>query len=561
MALSKYNPLSYLLPKPKPTTDPAQTFQQQFLSASQTSGQPVPTPSVQYSAPIGPQPFTPSTSVPQTQQTQSSVVGYTRKGNDVYDAQGNYISFAEAQKRGIVPLLAGIPQGQPAQSTDQPAQQTPPLSLSGEDFAQFRGDTDIKAAQAERDQARANEQKAFETGQQQMGALIESSQKMFNDLYNSPGMQQAKQGQAQAFTELSRLDAEQQNATFNLKQSINQKGTPSWAAAGQLRIVAEGYNAQKAGYLSQLAISSNALEQGYKYAEQAYNANLNTLNAKIGLVENALTRAKDLSAQEKSDYEDVLARAKELYDEKKTNAKESSALYLQLVQAGVSGLTPTMSVNEMSKIAGPELVRQAKAMALAASEKAGLEAIKTRAEIAKIQAEAREKQAIGAISPYQDERSIRTVQSVDELLAKAKKNPGIFGRTAAAPIPEFLRSDAYRNFDSELNTLKSNISFGELTAMREASKTGGALGQVSNIELGLLESALGALKLSQSPENFQAQLQKVKESINRWREAMGASQLGGGSDLASQVRAKGYDYQSMKADGLLDEEIKKAVGI
>ena len=58
--------------------------------------------------------------------------------------------------------------------------------------------------------------------------------------------------------------------------------------------------------------------------------------------------------------------------------------------------------------------------------------------------------------------------------------------------------------------------------MREASKTGGALGQVSNIELNLLQSALGALDAGQSPENMKAQLTRIKESVGRWQRAAGS---------------------------------------
>ena len=86
---------------------------------------------------------------------------------------------------------------------------------------------------------------------------------------------------------------------------------------------------------------------------------------------------------------------------------------------------------------------------------------KTRAETAKIVKGKGE--ADLTVSPYKAERDTRTLQSVDELLLKAKANKGIFGRTAALPIPGFLRSDAYRNFEAELNTLKANITFGELT--------------------------------------------------------------------------------------------------
>ena len=124
------------------------------------------------------------------------------------------------------------------------------------------------------------------------------------------------------------------------------------------------------------------------------------------------------------------------------------------------------------------------------------------------------------ISDYQFERGIRNIDSVSALITRAKVSPGIFGRTAAAPIPDFLRSDAFRNFQAELSTLKANIAFGELTAMREASKTGGALGQVSDREGKLLQDALGALDMAQSPENVIAQLNKVRESIERWDAAL-----------------------------------------
>ena len=139
---------------------------------------------------------------------------------------------------------------------------------------------------------------------------------------------------------------------------------------------------------------------------------------------------------------------------------------------------------------------------------------------------------VGQQSPYQEERQFRTIQSVDELGIKARSNPGIFGRTAALPLPDFVRTDAFRDFRSELDTLKASITFGELTAMREASKTGGALGQVSDKENQLLGAALGALNMSQTPDNFNKQLSKIKASIQRWQKAV--SQNSGQTSTGSQ---------------------------
>lgn len=135
--------------------------------------------------------------------------------------------------------------------------------------------------------------------------------------------------------------------------------------------------------------------------------------------------------------------------------------------------------------------------------------------------------ADGGPSPYATERGARTIQSVDELIGKVGRLTTGFGSILAG-IPE----TAARNFRAELDTLKANIAFNELTQMREASKTGGALGQVSNIELNLLQSALGALDAGQSPDNLREQLQKIKESVQRWNEAqarVGTRQTGGGA--------------------------------
>lgn len=71
----------------------------------------------------------PTTSLPSSQQAPN-VTGYYRQGNDVYDPQGNYVSFSQAQQRGIVPLLSGIPQRQTTQPTTQVSQTSTP-SVSG----------------------------------------------------------------------------------------------------------------------------------------------------------------------------------------------------------------------------------------------------------------------------------------------------------------------------------------------------------------------------------------------------------------------------------------------
>ena len=60
-------------------------------------------------------------------------------------------------------------------------------------------------------------------------------------------------------------------------------------------------------------------------------------------------------------------------------------------------------------------------------------------------------------------------------------------------------------------TIGANIGFDRLQAMREASPTGGALGNVTERELQALRSVLGSIELSQSPEQLLQNLNRLEE--------------------------------------------------
>lgn len=108
------------------------------------------------------------------------------------------------------------------------------------------------------------------------------------------------------------------------------------------------------------------------------------------------------------------------------------------------------------------------------------------------------------------------LDTIEELAPQVSNNTVGF---VGANLSKIYGTKAY-NFKSALDTLKSNIAFGALTEMRAASKTGGALGQVSDREGELLQSSLGALDNGQSPEAFRAQLQKIQDSLQRWSSAV-----------------------------------------
>ena len=89
---------------------------------------------------------------------------------------------------------------------------------------------------------------------------------------------------------------------------------------------------------------------------------------------------------------------------------------------------------------------------------------------------------------------------VDTVFSNAAK---LLQTTKAAGTP---RADMIEG----LKPIVASLGFDKLEQMRLASPTGGALGQVSNIELDALQKSVGSLGLDQSPEVFYKNLQKVK---------------------------------------------------
>ena len=107
---------------------------------------------------------------------------------------------------------------------------------------------------------------------------------------------------------------------------------------------------------------------------------------------------------------------------------------------------------------------------------------------------------------------------MDRLAAEAnrlKSHPGLEKATGMMSAVPFVGGTATipgtdpANFKAGLETLKSQVAFGVLQNMRNNSKTGGALGQVSDKEGALLAANLAALDRAQSPEEFKAALGRI----------------------------------------------------
>jgi hypothetical protein len=117
-------------------------------------------------------------------------------------------------------------------------------------------------------------------------------------------------------------------------------------------------------------------------------------------------------------------------------------------------------------------------------------------------------------------RLIGALQTVDNTLATADKALGISEDywKLTYPLAQFVPTTSAMELDTYVTTLQSSLAFDRLQKMRDQSKTGGALGQVSNIELGLLQASVAALNPASS--NFEEQLKTVRRSYEDFKDSL-----------------------------------------
>ena len=166
----------------------------------------------------------------------------------------------------------------------------------------------------------------------------------------------------------------------------------------------------------------------------------------------------------------------------------------------------------------------------------------------------------------------RLATSANELL-KTSNLGRITGIPGALPnIPGMEGADA----QAKLNTLKSQVGFGVLQAMRNASKTGGALGNVSDAEGKRLEANLAALENAQSEKQMRESLQKIVDFSSGAKDRLASAfnlrhnpenastpigSQGGGTGIGNQQKYSGAEIQAValrtgKTEAQVREDMK-----
>jgi hypothetical protein len=115
----------------------------------------------------------------------------------------------------------------------------------------------------------------------------------------------------------------------------------------------------------------------------------------------------------------------------------------------------------------------------------------------------------------QAQQKVDTVKTsldrLDDAAGKLLKSPGlngIVGIQGMFPnVPGWAAADA----KALLENIKTQVGINALQAMRDASKTGGALGQVSDFENKMLQNSLYSLEQSQSLEQMKLALKDIQK--------------------------------------------------
>jgi len=108
----------------------------------------------------------------------------------------------------------------------------------------------------------------------------------------------------------------------------------------------------------------------------------------------------------------------------------------------------------------------------------------------------------------------RIVGKVDEAIPLVSNFTTGFGS-----VTTYIPGTPGANLRATIETIKANLGFDRLQQMRDASPTGGALGQVAVKELDALQASVSSLDLNQSSERLRNNLEQIKTHYSRWRQA------------------------------------------
>ncbi len=122
---------------------------------------------------------------------------------------------------------------------------------------------------------------------------------------------------------------------------------------------------------------------------------------------------------------------------------------------------------------------------------------------------------------YANSQAKEALTNIDTILGlidnpdkmQASESPKLRALAGLPIVNRLAAGSSVANLEGALDTVKALVGFDALQKMREASPTGGALGQITERELAFLQSVQGSLNTSQGNEQLKATLGRIKQSF------------------------------------------------
>jgi hypothetical protein len=147
--------------------------------------------------------------------------------------------------------------------------------------------------------------------------------------------------------------------------------------------------------------------------------------------------------------------------------------------------------------------------AAAIEQTAGQEAVRRQSEL--VANEPKRQQAVALATD--------TARNVISVIDKAAKQVSPWAAGGGGMLTAIPSTDS-RDLAANIRTIKANLGFDRLQMMRDASPTGGALGQVAVQELDALQASVSSLDQLQSPAQLKANLDTVRKHYENWLETI-----------------------------------------
>lgn len=146
-------------------------------------------------------------------------------------------------------------------------------------------------------------------------------------------------------------------------------------------------------------------------------------------------------------------------------------------------------------------------------------------------------------SRQRNERARQQVTNIDNVLSALDAAEGKLDWNTTGFVGNALKNVAgtpAHDLQQQLMTVQANLGFDRIQQMREASPTGGALGQVAVQELNALQASVAALAQSQSDQALRDNIKKVRTHYQNWRNVItqAQQQRGGMPDFSRMSDAE-----------------------